>query len=664
MNHKIETQHLAKTAYLYIRQSTLRQVQENTESTIRQYALREKLVSLGWDHSLIEVIDCDLGYSGKTTENRDGFKKLVADVANGTVGAVACIEASRLSRSSSDWGRLIEYCAMTGTLLIDTDGVYNPNDFNDRLLLGLKGTMSEAELHFLQERMRGGLLNKAKRGELRMPLPIGYLHDECGQIIKDGDIQIREAIDLFFRTFRIVGSAHGMVGYYKEKGYQFPRRIHRGSRKGEVVWMDLLYSRALDILHNPTYAGVYYYGKNQTVWTRDGKKRRPLKKDEWHVFLKDHHEAYISYEDYECNERILNGNTQAWAVEGKTTPPREGSALLQGIVLCGRCGRPMNTKYQQRRKGSEARLVPVYVCQSYSEETGRKITCQSIRGSIIDVKVSGIVKAKLTPEAIEKSVEVQKEVNRRKDEQNRYFQLQTEKARYEADIAGRRYMNVDPGNRLVALELESAWNRRLLQLQDAEKQYEEELKKNRIPSDTELSAGVFELAEKFHKVWDNPELPAEDKKRLIRYLIEDVTLLKESETTIVQIRYRGGSIETMKAANLLPSYKKWITSDEVLDLLHMEGDRYTSKGLAEMLNVKGLKSGKGYPFDSKTVGRIMKAYGIRNKREKYLSMGYMPTKEKAVQLGITATALLGRMERGTYDGEVVWATEKDLLFKP
>ncbi|WP_230397531.1 recombinase family protein [Novisyntrophococcus fermenticellae] len=662
INQKIEGRHLSKTAYLYIRQSTLRQVQENTESTIRQYALREKLTSLGWDQSLIEVVDCDLGHSAKTAENRDGFQKLVADVANGMAGAVACIEASRLSRSSSDWSRLIEYCAMTDTLLIDADGVYDPNDFNDRLLLGLKGTMSEAELHFLQERMRGGLLNKAKRGELRKPLPIGYLYDECGRIIKDDDIQIREAIELFFRTFCIVGTAHGMVDYYKKKGYKFPHRIHKGFRKGEVVWMNLANSRVLDTLHNPTYAGVYHYGENQTVWTKDGKKSRPAKREDWHVFLKDHHDAYISYEDYERNERILQENTQAWAVKDKKTPPREGSALLQGIVLCGKCGSRMSIRYKQKQKGFIVRQAPVYMCQRRSVESGEKV-CQSIAGENIDELISEIVKAKLTPEAIEKSVEVQKEVNRRKGEQSRFFQLQVEKARYEADIARRRYMNVDPDNRLVSLELESAWNLRLAQLLDTEKQYEDELKKNQTPPDRELEAKVSGLAENFHKIWDNPELPAEDKKRIIRYLIEDVTIKKGTDTTIIQIRYRGGTTDTVEVSNALPSYKLWTTTDEVIDFLRKEGSEYTSKELAEQLNAKGLRSGKGCLFDSRIVQRIMKDYGIQNKREKYLSLGYIPTKEKAEQLGISTGSLVKRVRKGMYCGEVIWANDKDLIFK-
>lgn len=416
-NRKIMAHHLSRMAYLYIRQSTLRQVQENTESTLRQYALQEKLLSLGWDSQLIEVIDSDLGHSGKTMENRDGFKQLVANVANGMAGAVACIEASRLSRSSSDWGRLIEYCAMTDTVLIDADGVYNPNDFNDRLLLGLKGTMSEAELHFIQERMRGGLLNKVKRGELKMPVPIGYVHDESGRVVKDPDIQVREAVELFFRTFRIVKTAHGVVGYFREKGYKFPARAKNGPHKGEIVWMDLYNGQALSILHNLTYAGVYTYGKIQTVWTKDGKKNLPAQQEDWHVFLKNHHEAYISYDEFQLNEKILKENRQAWeSEEGKKTPPREGVALIQGIVFCGKCSRRMTVRYKQKEGENGAYLIPIYRCSRKEVDDGAP-ACQFIYGERVDRRISEIIKERLTPEAVRMSVEIQKEVSRRKDEQ-------------------------------------------------------------------------------------------------------------------------------------------------------------------------------------------------------------------------------------------------------
>ena len=660
-NSKIMGRHLSRTAYLYIRQSTLRQVQENTESTIRQYALREKLLSLGWDRSLIEVIDCDLGHSGKTSENRDGFKELVANVANGMAGAVACIEASRLSRSSNDWGRLIEYCAMTDTLLIDADGIYNPNDFNDRLLLGLKGTMSEAELHFLQERMRGGLMNKAKRGELRKPLPIGYLYDECGRVVKDSDIQIREAIDLFFRTFRIVKTAHGMVDYYKQKGYKFPHRIHKGFRKGEVVWTDLANSRVLDTLHNPTYAGVYHYGEHQTVWTKNGRKSLPAKREDWHVFLKDHHEAYISYEDFELNERILEENRQAWeSKDGKKTPPREGTALIQGIVLCGKCGRRMTVRYKQREN---IRNVPVYTCQKESVEHNTGL-CQHIYGENIDQWVSDIVKERLTPEAIRASAEVQKEVNRRRGEQNRYFQLQVEKARYEADLARRRFMGVDPDNRLVALELESAWNQRLSQLQEAENKYEEELKKNAIPPENEMEEQVESLVERFDRVWDSVSVKWEDKKRIIRYLIEDVTLTKHEETTLVQIRFKGGSTTEKEVPNVLPNYRLWTTPDEVLLFLKEHGTDYTYGELAERLNALGYRRGKGKDFDGKGVAYVMREYKLPTKKDKYMCMGYVTTKKMAETMGIDPSNLRQRVHSGKYKGEVVRVTDGDFMFKP
>lgn len=663
-NQKITERHLSKTAYLYIRQSTLRQVKENTESTIRQYALRDKLASLGWDSQMIEIIDCDLGYSGKTAGNREGFKQLVANVANGTAGAVACIEASRLSRSSSDWGRLIEYCAMTDTLLIDADGIYNPNDFNDRLLLGLKGTMSEAELHFLQERMRGGILNKARRGELKENLPIGYLYDGCGRIIKDDDIQIREAVELFFRVFRIVRSAHGMVAYYKGKGYHFPKRIHSGPQKGEVIWCDMTNSRASGMLHNPIYAGVYYYGKKQTVWTKEGKKTRSVKREDWHVYLKDHHEAYISHEDYEFNEKTLLENSRPCSLpDGGKTLPREGAALLQGIVICGKCGHRMSIRYMHKQKGASVRNVPVYTCQRQYVENGGKY-CQHIIGTAIDELISSMVKEKLTPEAVKMSVEVQKEVYQRKSEQARYFQLQVEKGRYEADIARRRFMNVDPDNRLVALELESAWNLRLAHLQDAEKKYDDEIRRNQTVSGSQMLEKTVGLAENFQKAWDSPLLTTGNKKKLIRYLIEDVTLTKGADTTLIQIRFRGGTSTEMEMENPQPSYKRWQTTDEVRNLMREKGEEYTARELAELLNSKGYRSGKGQEFTAAIVRNIMHKYGIQTKKERYLSIGYFTTKEKAAQLDITPAALRKRVEKGTYYGEVVHATDGDLLFKP
>jgi len=659
-NGKITGRHLARTAYLYIRQSTLRQVQENTESTLRQYALRDKLVSFGWDRDDIEVIDCDLGRSGKEAAGREGFQQLVACVANGQAGAVACIEASRLSRCSGDWGRLVEYCAMTNTLLIDADGIYNPNDFNDRLLLGLKGTMSEAELHFLQERMRGGLLNKAKRGELKKPLPIGYLYDECGRIVKDSDMQVRESIDLFFRTFRIVGTAHGMVDYYKEKGYLFPRRVGNGYRKGELVWAELANSRALYTLHNPIYAGIYHYGGKQTVWTKEGRKSRQMPKEDWHSFIKGHHEGYISHEDFEANERILKENAHPRSEDGRKTPPREGPALLQGIVICGKCGNRMIIRYATHT--STGQLIPRYICQRRQIEHGGS-PCQDIHGEAVDGSMSELIKGRLTPEAVGVSAEVQKEVDRRRREHHRYFELQVEKAKYEADLARRRYLCVDPGNRLVALELESAWNIRLKQLEDTERIYVDELKKDEPCPDDMLMSRLEGLAEKFNSIWDDPGTDAADKKRILRHLVEDVTLLKEAQMTRVQVRFKGGTTEEFRVENALRTYETWTTPKEVVEFLKKEGPGHTYAELADMLARSGMHTGKAVKFSQQRVGYIMRQYGIPNITDTYKAKGYVGAKVKAGQMGISCRVLTRRVAAGKYEGKVV-KTGKELLFEP
>jgi DNA invertase Pin-like site-specific DNA recombinase len=295
---KIKTSHLTRNAYLYIRQSTLRQVYENSESTKRQYALKGKIRAMGWPDSNIITIDTDLGQSGAESQDRVGFQKLVSEVGMGQAGIVIGIEVSRLSRSSADWIRLMEICAITDTLIMDEDGIYNVNDFNDRLLLGLKGTMSEAELHYLQARMRGGLLNKAKRGELQKPLPIGYIYNDYKQIVKDSDMGVQEAINIFFKTFSRVGSASGAVHEFNGKGLKFPLRLHKGFHKGELKWVQLVHSRSLQTLHNPMYAGIYTYGKTQIRHTVNGKKSLVMPKEEWHAYLRNSHPAYITEEDF------------------------------------------------------------------------------------------------------------------------------------------------------------------------------------------------------------------------------------------------------------------------------------------------------------------------------------------------------------------------------
>jgi DNA invertase Pin-like site-specific DNA recombinase len=584
---------------------------------------------------------------------------LVAEVSNSLVGAVACIECSRLSRSSADWSRLTQFCAYTNTLLIDADGIYDPNDFNDRLLLGLKGTMSEAELHFLQERMRGGLLNKAKRGELKRPVPIGYMyHDDS--IVKDPDAEIQNAVEMLFDAFRRAGSAHGAVRYFNDKGYKFPYKVGKGLRKGEVEWMDLTFGHTQSILHNPCYAGVYSYGEYRIVWTPEGKKSKKMPREEWHTFIKDHHASYISFEEFEENERILEENfTQRKSAE-KKTPPREGSALIQGLVWCGKCGRRMTVRYHQRG----GRQIPTYLCQKDSVEYGGDV-CQSIPGRPIDEKIAELLVARLTPEVIAQSVAVQKELDNRQGETLNYYRMRVEKCGYDAELARRRFMNVDPDNRLVALELESAWNIRLKDLDDSRKEYDDQAVKIERAICERNYASVDNLAENFSCMFLSDDTDNKDKKRMVRYLIEDVTLDRSDQDIRIQIRYRGHTTQSVAIAAPVKSYEKWATSPEVISIIDHEAETGTVNEIAILLNRQGFMSGKGRTFTPNIVKRIMYNYSIPNIKERCLNRGYITSAAKAALMGITSSELMYLIRSGDYEQEYIKVNSRnECVFPP
>ncbi len=438
-HQKVNAGHLKRNAYLYVRQSTIRQVFENTESTQRQYALRQHAVALGWPLERIIVIDSDLGQSGATAVDREGFQKLVAEVGLGKAGIVLGLEVSRLARNCTDWHRLLEICALSDTLILDEDGVYDPSHFNDRLLLGLKGTMSEAELHVLRARLQGAILNKASRGELPCPLPVGFVYNAEKQPIRDPDKQVQESIQFFFQTFRRVGSACGVVKTFREKGLLFPRRLKKGPHKGDLVWGELPHSRTLHILHNPRYAGAFVYGRSRTRRKADGGwSYTRLPREQW-MLLQDAHPGYICWEQYEENLQRLRENAQANGADRRKSPPREGPALLQGVVVCGVCGNRMTVRYHT----AQGRLAPDYVCQRAGIEHGLSI-CQRIVGDHIDKAVGQLLIETITPLALEVTLTVQQELQARLDEVDRLRKKQVERARYEADLAQRRYLHVDP----------------------------------------------------------------------------------------------------------------------------------------------------------------------------------------------------------------------------
>jgi len=434
VRQKVTSAHLARKAYLYVRQSTLQQVVANTESTDRQYALRRRAIALGWQAEDIVVIDHDLGKSASSAADRQGFQQLVAEVGMGRAGIVLGLEVSRLARNSADWHRLLEICGLTDTLILDEDGIYHPNDFNDRLLLGLKGTMSEAELHMLRARLRGGILNKARRGELRCPIPVGLTYDSDGRVVLDPDSQVQLCLRHFFQTFRRTGSASATVRDFEGDQLLFPRRLRTGPNKGELVWAQLELSRALQVLHNPRYAGAYAYGRHRCRRKPDGStSATAVPRDEWLVLIRDHHPGYISWQDYEANLKQLRANASAYGADRCHGPAREGPALLQGLVVCGRCGRRMTIRYHQ----SNGRTVPEYICQKDRIERGREV-CQSVSGAGIDEAVGRLLVEAMTPVALEVTLAVQDELRQRAEEVDRLRRQVVDRARQEAETARRR----------------------------------------------------------------------------------------------------------------------------------------------------------------------------------------------------------------------------------
>lgn len=405
MNGKITEQHQRKPAYVYVRQSTPGQVRHHQESTQRQYALRDRALELGWSESAIRVLDRDLGHSAQLA-GREDFKMLVAEVSMGQVGAVFALEASRLARSNVDWHRLLQLCAFTDTLVIDADGCYNPADFNDGLLLGLKGTMAQAELHFLRARLQGGKLNKAKRGELRVPLPVGLCYDARGQVVLDSDEEVRGAVALIFRLFQETGSAHAVMQWFVAHQLLFPKRRHGGVWNGELEWGDLTYGRTLEVLKNPSYAGAYAFGRHQyrRELTADGEVRCHIKtaeRSQWRVLLVQHHDGYVEWEQFERNQLRLEKNRTSAGTMIPGGAVREGAALLQGLLMCGKCGRRLSVRYS-----GTGGIYPTYICGSHHREGRSTKDCMSVRCDPLDTSVAEQVLDALQPTELELAVGV------------------------------------------------------------------------------------------------------------------------------------------------------------------------------------------------------------------------------------------------------------------
>ena len=627
---KVTASHLQRTAYLYVRQSTLRQVFENTESTARQYALRQRAVALGWPIEQIEVIDTDLGHSGAQAEDREGFQKLVAEVGMGNAGLVLGLEVSRLARNNADWHRLLEICALSDTLILDADGLYDPNQFNDRLLLGLKGAMSEAELHLLRARLQGGILSKARRGELQSPLPVGLIYNDRGEVALDPDRQVQETIRFFFETFRRTGTAWGTVKTLREQGVRFPRRLRRGPHKGEIHWDELRHSRALQMLHNPRYAGAFFYGRTHTRKNAQGKARtKKLPAEQWPVLIRQAHVGYITWEQYEDNLRQLNQAAQANGADRRRSPPREGPALLQGLILCGRCGQRMTVRYHSRF----GRLIPEYVCQRGGIEKGEPI-CQRILGGDLDEAIGKLLVQAVTPLSLEVALSVQRELQSRLEEADRLRRQQVERARYEAELSRRRFMQVDPENRLVADALEAEWNEKLRALTQAQEEYERQSQADRTVLDEEQRRQILALATDFPRLWNDSQTPQRERKRMVRLLIEDVTLLKDKQLT-AHVRFKGGKTQTLSLPLPQPIWKTWETPAAIIEAIDRLLDHHTDGQIAAILNQQALHAGKGGTFHARIIARLRREHGLAHRYQRLRRKGCLTPQEMADRLGVS-----------------------------
>jgi DNA invertase Pin-like site-specific DNA recombinase len=645
---KIQPHHLERGAYLYIRQSSMRQVVENVESTKRQYGLRGRATALGWRDEQIIVIDNDQGESGASAAWREGFQRLVSDVGMGRAGIVMGLEVSRLARNNADWQRLLEICALADTLILDEDGVYDPTSFNDRLLLGLKGTMSEAELHVIKARLRGGILNKVRRGEYRCTLPTGLIYDQSGNVTLDPDSQVRETIAHFFETFSRVGSACQTVKAFRQEGLRFPSRLRN---RETAVFRPLTASTAIRVLNNPRYAGAYVYGRRRYRRAIDGKKtvQRKRNHDDWLACIPNAHPGYISWDQFQENLKILETNGQGYEV-ARASPPREGTALLQGRAVCGRCGRHFRTRYAARR----GRLEAWYVCDRAHGYRGEP-NCQSIAGPPIDKAIGMLIAEQMTPAAVELALEIRREIEARYEESDRLRCRAIERAQIEADLAQRRFMLVDPNNRLVADTLEGEWNEKLRVLAKTREDRDLAREQDQLILDEAIRERLIAMTMDFNKLWADPDTPNRERKRLLAHIIEDVTLTKvpAEGTTKIHVRFKGGKTQTLTTTNPKSSAQQVKTQPSIVELVDKLLDKLIYPEIAELLNQQGYRPGgsarRGRGDDRFTALRVaylVHRYGLRSRYDRLRDRGMLSKREAAARLNIHETTLTRWVEHG------------------
>ena len=600
---KIDQSHLVRQACIYIRQSTLTQVRFHQESTERQYNLINKARTFGWGPDQIRVLDGDLGQSGSSATNRGDFKALVSDVALGHVGAIFSLEASRLARSNQDWHRLLELCAVTNTLVFDEDGCYSPAEFNDSLVLGMKGAFAQAELHMIRARLHGGKLNKANKGELRCPLPVGFVF-EGDRIVLDPDQEVQGAVRMALSLFEQLGSAFAVVRQFEKLGLRFPRRSYGGAWNGKLVWGPLTHSRLLNILVNPSYAGIYVFGRYQSSKEiapngeiRSRSQRVP--QDQWRVMIRNHHEGYIDEAQLNANRVRLEANrTNADVLPG---PAREGLALLQGMLVCGSCGRRMSIRYT-----GNGGINPVYGCNTRPEREKGKQCRLSFAAGPVDRAFADLLGGAITSVRIELALAALNALEERDRAIGSQWQMRIDRARYEAELAERRYSAVDPANRLIAATLEQRWNDALQHLHDLETELRKFEKQNMRAVTAEQKEQIRHLVEDFPRLWTAPSTSSKDRKRILRLLVRDITIAKGPEDKMLNLHicWQGGEYETLRV-KLPPNRPDAIRyPTEIVNRIRVLARDHRDAEIADILAGEGRKSTTGKNLNASMISWV------------------------------------------------------------
>lgn len=630
---QITSGHRARLACVYIRQSTLRQVAEHPESQRRQRALVERALDLGWPRERVVLVDEDLGRSAARTGQRLGFHDLVAQAALGKIGILLVLEVARLSRSNRDWYHLLDICAVTATLIGDAEGLYDPRAYNDRLLLGLKGTMSEAELHLMKQRLVEAMRSKAQRGEFQLRVPAGFVWDEAGRIQKSPDEQVVAAITLLFERFDRLGTVHQTQCSLAEEGIRVP--VLSGSRHA-LRWKSPSYAYVHRVLTHPLYAGAYVYGRRQTLEVLDA-SQRPLKRtrkrggQDAAVLIRDHHAGYISWEQFERNQRRIAANRRAPSQPGA---PREGEALLQGLVLCGRCGRRMSVAYG-RRSG-----IVRYVCARGRKESGTPM-CQGFGAIRLERSVEALVLEALAPRGLEAMIQAAATYVRTGEAERHHWLHRIERARYEVELARRHYDAVDPANRLVGRELERRFEKALETLEGAEAEAALRLPALERPLGDAEREELRRFAQELPRLWRAPSTRAQDRKRLVRLLIEQVVATAAEGDRVLRtaVHWNGGEVTPLEVPRGRTGIHRYVAEPELLELLRHLASEFSDEQIARILHRKRLRTPKGLPFTTSRVSGLRHAHGIE-------AGPRVPAQGEATYTALQASEFLG-VDRST-----------------